>query len=188
MKHTVLMSPADSKLINGIQKQGINVIESECLSALRENEQYHADMQLLIINRTAFIPRNCTELINKIENYFDEVILCTELEAEYPRNVALNAALIGNKLFCKASALAQEVKEFCAKNNIITVNVNQGYSRCSTLIVNNNALITADKTIYDAAVLNSINALRITEGFIKLQNVDYGFIGGSSGKVGDMIF
>lgn len=187
MRHTVLMSPADSKLVDGIRSLGVNVLYSDYVAELRENERYHADMQLLIIKDTAFIPKNCGEIKDKIIPFVDDVIVCAPLKEKYPENVSLNAALVGNKLFCKASVLAPEVKLFCDKNHIRIINVNQGYAKCSTLVLNEDSIITADSTIYDAAVNNGINALEIRAGHIVLDGADYGFIGGCSGRVGEKV-
>ncbi|MBQ4105539.1 MAG: hypothetical protein IJC86_04030 [Clostridia bacterium] len=183
----VLISPADSKLISDLNKLGIGIIESECQQKLRKNEQLHADMQLLAINDTAFIPRNCISLHNKIRGFYKNVILCNEIKDPYPDNVGLNAALVGNKLLCKIESLEKKVYDYCKLNNIELINVNQGYAKCSTLVVNESSIITADSTIYKAAIHNGIRALRIRPGYIHLEDADYGFIGGCSGKIGDRI-
>ena len=70
--------------------------------------------------------------------------------------------------------------DYCKNNGIKTVNVNQGYARCSTLIVAQNAAITADKSIEKALKSNGAEALLISEGNIRLEGFDYGFIGGAS--------
>lgn len=186
-RHTVLMSPADSKLIENLYKLDIDVIPTLPNKSLRTNEQYHADMQLLVINKTAFVSESIIELYDILKGYFDELIVCEKGKESYPDNVFLNAAFIDNKLYCKVKSLSIKVKEYCESQGIELVNVNQGYTKCSTLIVNDKAIITADPTIHKAAKTNGVKSLLITPGFIKLDGADYGFIGGSSGKVGDTV-
>ena len=49
--------------------------------------------------------------------------------------------------------------------------------------LNGNAIITSDKGIAKVASENGIDVLEINEGFIKLRNLSYGFIGGATGLV-----
>ena len=60
--------------------------------------------------------------------------------------------------------------------------MNQGYAKCSTAVCDR-GIITADETIYSACCENGINALKITQGNVKLSGYEYGFIGGASGII-----
>ncbi len=183
----VYISSEDISIINALTTLGIKVIESESVKELLLNEQRHADMQMLVINETAFIPENICSIKYIIEKYFNEIIVCNSLQKDYPDNISLNAALVGNYLFCKEDSLAKEVREYCTDNSIEIVNVKQGYTKCSTLIVSNNAIITADKGMHHQAKLKGIDSLLITPGYIHLKDANYGFIGGCSGKIGEYI-
>ncbi|MGN0452933.1 MAG: DUF6873 family GME fold protein [Ruminococcus sp.] len=187
MQARILISPANSKLINSIKAMGIDVVESKCVTALRRNEQYHADMQALRINDRLFLAENCNYLSGEFISSSREIIRVETLEEKYPGNVLLNAVFIRNKLFCKVSAISKRVCDYCNAMGIELINVNQGYTKCSTLIVSDNAVITADETIYKAMSENRVRCLKIRAGYIKLQDADYGFIGGASGRVGDKI-
>ena len=70
---------------------------------------------------------------------------------KYPEDVRLNCAVIGNKIICNCKTIAQEVLEYAYVNDYSIIDVNQGYARCSVCIVNENAIITDDKSIYTAA-------------------------------------
>jgi len=144
-------------------------------------------MQLLKIQDIAYIPENSKCLYEKIKPYFASVITCKPLSGKYPHNVSLNAGLIDNYLFCRETALATEVRERCNENNIKIINVNQGYAKCSTLIINN-SIITSDVSIKKAAENVGIRVLLIQPGFIELNGAEYGFIGGASGVIGDTVY
>ena len=73
--------------------------------------------------------------------------------------------------------------KYCEENNIKTVNINQGYARCSTLVLNEKALITSDLSIEKALKKDGVEVLLISSGNIILDGYDYGFIGGASGKI-----
>ena len=186
MKHRVLISPADSKLINELTKYNIEAVFTAPVDNLIEYERFHADIQLLRLKDSFFI-YNC--VASKYSVLKDkELIVCEDPRPEYPFNVALNAAFLGDKLLCKESSLNKEVKKFCEKKGIKIINVNQGYTKCSTLVLNERAVITADRGIANTCEKNGVEALLISEGNIKLSGDAYGFIGGASGVIGDTVY
>ncbi len=187
VNYTVLISPTEPEIIAGLNDIGINTVHTKSVEELILYEQYHADMQLLAINDNAFICGNSLYLVNIVNEHEMKPEICELLEGKYPDNIRLNAALVGNKLICKESSLSQKVKEYCKSEGIEIINVNQGYAKCSTLVINDNAIITADKSILKKAVENGIKALLIRPGFIELNGADYGFIGGCSGVIGDTV-
>lgn len=186
-KKTILMSPADSKIFNYFEKR-FNTIPTDCLLELIPYERYHADMQSIKIKDKLFINKNCKSIISSLDKRNISYTLCDNIGCRYPDNVALNAVLIGNKLMCKESALHPLVKEYCHSASIEIINVKQGYAKCSTLVVNENSIITDDESIYKVALQNDINALLIEKGDIILDDDNYGFIGGASAVIGDSVY
>ncbi len=186
-KSTILMSPADSKIYNFFEKQ-FNVISSDCLEDFISFEQYHADMQALKINDNLFVNKNCINLLCSLESHKINYTLCSDIGNIYPYNVTLNAALVGNKLLCNQKALDPLVKEYCDKSDIIILNVKQGYAKCSTLVIDENSLITDDESIQKASKKAGLNVLLIEKGDIYLDDNNYGFIGGASCKIGDTVY
>ena len=77
--------------------------------------------------------------------------------------------------------------EFLESQNVESLNVNQGYSKCSTLIVDENSIITPDDSIHGAAEKSGINSLKISTGHVVLPGYDYGFIGGASGMIDNKV-
>jgi hypothetical protein len=65
----------------------------------------------------------------------------------------------------------------------ILINVKQGYTKCSTAIISNNAVMTSDKGIAKALSTNGIDVLLLPPGDILLPGLDYGFIGGTCGMI-----
>lgn len=184
----VLISPLENSIVKKLNELGIKTVNSVEIPDLITYERFHADMQLLKIGDIAFIPQNAYSLLEKVSPFINNVVVCEELKGKYPENVLLNAALIGNHLFCKVSALAKEVAMYCERNGTSLVDVKQGYAKCSTLVLGDNALITADITIYERCIEYGIDALLIRCGNIRLEGADYGFIGGCSGVIGDKVF
>lgn len=179
----VVMSTNNKELVNRVEELGIKVLSSENLSKLLIFEQYHTDLQFLHYNKdTVFVLNECTSLKENLKKYFPNVIeISKNIEKDYPNNVMLNCVVLNGKLICNTKTIADEVLQMAIKDNLKIINVNQGYTKCSTCIVNENAIITSDKSIYKSC-RNEMDVLLIRQGYIKLAGTDYGFIGGSSFK------
>lgn len=160
---TVLMSGLYPCFCEKLAEFGYNIILSKKIEAFPEPEQYHADMQALRINDKLFTLENCAKKAGE----------------KYPENILLNCLYINNTLYGKLDSVDDTMLDYCKANGIKTVNVNQGYARCSSLQVSENAVITADKSIKKALKNNGADVLLINEGHIELKGYDYGFIGGA---------
>lgn len=179
----VAMSTNNKELVNRVEELGIKVLSSENLSKLLIFEQYHTDLQFLHYNKdTVFVLKECTSLKENLKKYFPNVIeISKNIDKDYPNNVMLNCVVLNDKLICNTKTIADEVLQMAIKDNLKIINVNQGYTKCSTCIVNENAIITSDKSIYKSC-RNEMDVLLIRQGYIELTETDYGFIGGSSFK------
>lgn len=179
----VVMSTNNKELVNRVEELGIKVLPSENLSKLLIFEQYHTDLQLLHYNKdTVFVLKECTSLKENLKKYFPNVIeISKNIDKDYPNNVMLNCVVLNDKLICNTKTITDEVLQMAIRDNLKIINVNQGYTKCSTCIVNENAIITSDKSIYKSC-RNEMDVLLIRQGYIKLSGTDYGFIGGSSFK------
>ena len=164
-----------------LTKLGYNVISSEQLSQLIPYEQDHADIQCLILDNTAFILRECTTLAERLKPLCNVVLTVDDIGAEYPKNVRLNAAVVGKNVVARLDSLDAHVKSYCQSHGYRLINVRQGYAGCSCAIVSDNALITADNGIFSSLKEYNIDVLKIEQGRVALKGADYGFIGGASG-------
>lgn len=179
----VVMSTNNKELVNRVEELGIKGLPSENLGKLLTFEQYQTDLQFLHYNKdTVFVLKECTNLKENLKKYFPNVIeISKNIDKDYPNNVMLNCVVLNDKLICNLKTIADEVLQMAIKDNLKIINVNQGYTKCSTCIVNENAIITSDKSIYKSC-RNEMDVLLIGQGYIELSGTDYGFIGGSSFK------
>lgn len=100
----------------------------------------------------------------------------------YPNEVGLNAAKIGGRLIADPRFLDGAVLSACGMVRVLSVR--QGYARCSTAVVDENSIITADPGIAEAARSDGMDVLKIRPAGIALPGFEYGFIGGTCGKIG----
>lgn len=104
------------------------------------------------------------------------------LGGTYPADIPLNAARIGRFLLGHA-ACDSLLRQACAEKNVCFIPVKQGYAKCSTVVVTENACITADPSVKAAAVAAGLDVLAVRPGFVALKGYSYGFLGGACGKL-----
>lgn len=101
----------------------------------------------------------------------------------YPREIALNAARVGDFLFCRQALASPTLLAWCQRKSIHIDSVRQGYAKCAVCVADSRSLITADTGIADAAEKSGFAVLRIRAGFVNLAGYDTGFFGGCCGKL-----
>ena len=181
-----IMSDEYPQLCKAMQNSGHIVIPSDKILCFNQPEQRHIDMQMLKIKNNIFLLKEARSLYKKLQ-VLDYNVILTEKTAtgKYPECVLLNALFLDNKLYCKEVSLDANVKDFCKENNIEIVNVNQGYTACSTAVISEKAVITADDSIYNTLTNNGIDVLKISSGYIQLKGYNYGFIGGACTQINE---
>lgn len=178
------VSDQNQSVINSLKKIGIEVIRIGPYNSLKDNpEASHADMHLLPLGgKTVIVLKGSDFLKVKLSDYGFDVKLTDErpFDFKYPDCVKLNCVITGDSLICSERYIDKAVRKNLPHKTII--NVRQGYSKCSAAIVERNAIITSDSSIFRAAVHNKIDCLKISEGHIDLCSKYHGFIGGACFK------
>lgn len=181
---SIVMSDKYPHFCNEVSKIGYNIIFSDTIKVFHIPEQKHPDMQLLPIQNNLFMLNECIGLKEKLSTLNKIVVCCDKAAGKYyPENISLNCLYLNNTLYGKISKVDKTVLDYCNKNHIRTVNVNQGYTRCSTLVINQKAVITADKSIEKALKKDGVEVLLVFPGNIVLDGFNYGFIGGAGAQI-----
>ena len=100
-----------------------------------------------------------------------------EVGERYPTDILLNAAPVGDRLFCLP---AHTARELTAQAGYRVVPVRQGYAKCSAVPIMHNALITADPSIATAAAQAGCSVLRLSAHATALKGYGTGFLGGAA--------
>ena len=176
-------------------EETLNNIGIQCIKTKKCNNVYdeisgHTDIGLIHLGNNELIVENT--MYSQYEKIFKELDINlirgnTILENKYPKDIAYNGCIIGNKfvhnLKYTDSLLLQKVKE----KGFDLININQGYSKCSISIVNENNIITSDRGI-EKELSKYLNVLYIeAENNIKLGKMQ-GFIGGATGLISNNIW
>ena len=101
------------------------------------------------------------------------------------RLTCLNSLSIGNLFVHSINFTDPNLLSLTKDKKLI--NVKQGYTKCSTCIVNNHAIITSDVSIAKALSPEGMDVLLIPPGDILLPGLNYGFIGGATGLIEDNV-
>ena len=112
-----------------------------------------------------------------------------ELGYKYPENCAFNAACTGKFFIGNLKHISPRLLKEAEEMKMI--DVKQGYTKCNTVIVDEDSIITSDRGIADKCK-GGLNVLLISESskdnpYVKLSGFPYGFIGGSCGRIDDEI-
>ena len=182
-------------IIEKIKKLGFQPLILPSDKRLPTPTQSHADMLLFLIDNCIFCNKDYFEsnadIFNLISNYGYTVIPCDfKVTDVYPHDISLNQALIGRYIIGNQKYCAAEILDYANKNGYFYLQTKQGYAKCSTLILNEKAIITADDSIINTAKKLDIDVLKIQNGAneIKLHGYNYGFIGGTSTVYNNTIY
>ena len=192
MRYAVTDNRIDGNCERALLERGFELIKMPPFSALQTPVSAHPDMLFflgkgrLVCHKDYFAVAE--EQINKIAKASNcEIIFSDEnIGGEYPLDVLFNAAPVGDLLICRRDAVSGMVAETYGEKNII--NVKQGYAKCSTCVVSDNAIITADSSIAKVAENRGIDVLVISPSGVRLDGYDCGFIGGASGADGENVY
>lgn len=144
----------------------------------------HCDMLLCKIDNIVFCyeeyyKENLTTFQAIEKQGYKINFVSSKCKEKYPNDIALNVLVVGKYIFCKTSNTAKEILEYAKRNGYKIVNVNQGYSACSCLTLNDSTVITGDKGMQNVLEDNNISVVYFDNSQIVLNGYNCGFIGGA---------
>jgi len=106
---------------------------------------------------------------------------------KYPENIKYNAVQLGMHLVHNTKYTDPILLNTAREKKLHLLHVNQGYTKCNIVSVDENSAITSDKGIAAALELHNIDTLIIEAANVGLEGFPYGFLGGASGRVDNEI-
>ncbi len=188
MRIAIISPNASQTIRKNLKRLDLEPVEIPRCPSVEKSLSGHPDIQIFLHGTKVFChPGIEMTFLKRIEKYA-QVIICESMISEpYPLNISYNIACTGSIAFHKRSHTDSTIAEYLGSLNIPLVNVNQGFTKCATLIINDNHIITADRSIHRIAEANNITSLIIESGDIELPGYRYGFIGGATGTLKDAI-
>lgn len=183
---THLIMDSSCKAADTLKAFGINVTDTVCISKLPVYERTHADMQVLPLdNDNVFLLKESSQLIPVLEKHYENIFVCKDdLIRTYPFNTALNCAVVKDNIFCRVDFVYDEFLWMAEDFGFNIIDTKNGYAKCSTAVVTENAVITDSVDIGKRAEEETdIDVLMISYGGVKLLNTNRGYIGGCCFKL-----
>lgn len=168
MSTIYLSETANPILIQYLKAQGHQVEIIKKTDCTYDPVSSHPDIYMCSLGPGAPVFFGCPQKIGK----------------SYPENIRYNAACTGKYLIHNLKYTDPALLN--AAGNLQRIHVAQGYTRCSTAIIDETSIITSDGGIFNAC-RKKLDVLLIRPGYIRLQKFSYGFIGGTSGRIGDTV-
>lgn len=165
---------------------GISVTDTIKIDKLPIYERKHADMQVLPLDdENVFLLKESSQLAPVLSEHYSNVVVCKdELIRTYPFNTALNCAVVQNNIFCRTDFVYDEFLWTAEDFGFKIIDTQNGYAKCSTAIVSENAIITdSDDIGKRAEEETNLDVLKIPYGGIKLLETNRGYIGGCCFKL-----
>ncbi len=167
--------------------RGYNLLICPPSNILYEAVCGHPDMLMHILDNDIIVHKDMDNefILSLVSLNYKVYKSNSPLKDKYPYNICLNSLSLGN-LFVHSVNFTDTNLLSLLKNRKL-INVKQGYTKCSTCIVNDHAIITSDVSIAKALSIEKIDVLLIPPGDIILPGLNYGFIGGATGLIEDNV-
>ena len=183
---TCIVSCEAGDVISGLEEMGINVIQVKKSKSLSSIVSSHPDLQVLPLggNRIA-LNEEQDEVMNELTILGFNVLQVNGYSDKYPYDCLLDHLIVDGLLFGNSRAVPEQL---ISLNMIKTVNVRQGYTKCSCILIDKDSVITDDESIGKEASKYLKNVVVMTQDEVLLEGYDHGFIGGTCGKIDSQTF
>ncbi len=164
-----------------LEKLNITPLFGDTIQYDVEAVSFHIDTQIIHVGNDRFVVSPYVyEHYKKVLPGAKLIIGASNSCGTYPADAAYNVASLGKYVIHNFKYTDKVVLSEIKGEKI---QVAQGYSKCSICIVDENSVITEDKGIARTLKRNNIDVLEISAGDVLLRGMDYGFLGGASGKL-----
>lgn len=174
--------------ILNLSKLNIEIIKVPKCDRVYDAINGHPDIQINLIksntDKKLIIQKDISQEFRNILNEKGIKYIVSEksLNSSYPSDIILNALILKDYFIHNLSYTDENL--FNSQTSKKNINVSQGYTKCSVLPLNEKALITSDKGIFNT-LKDDFDILLLPPGDILLPSLDYGFIGGTGGMISD---
>ncbi len=151
---------------------------------LPEETAAHTDMLLCHAGgNVCFIAPGQKAMGEQLRREGFSVVFTSRPGAAYPEDIRLNAAVAGDFTLGRFDSVDAGLTAYLRQSGREMIPVKQGYAKCSTCFVTDNAFITEDPSVALALERRGADVLRVTPGDVYLSERHHGFFGGASGKL-----
>lgn len=146
-----------------IKSLGYEIIENNFNKYVYDEISAHVDIYFLKMDNMVFCsPEKRNILPVKC------IVGKTFIESKYPKDIAYNVCIIGRNALHNFKYTDIEVRRYLEKHGYDCINVEQGYSACSTFVIDEACCITSDIGMEKKLKEKHIDVLYVIEPNIRL--------------------
>ena len=166
-----------------LSELGFSVISLPPFSRLAAPVASHPDMLMLPLGDRLFVYKEYYEahasLLDTIAKAAGRKLCAVDkvVSEQDPEDIGLNRLVFGKHLLGRIDKTPAEILDYALAQGCLTHFVKQGYAKCSTVVLGDSAIISADPSILSAAESIGADTLAVSSGGISLPGYEYGFIG-----------
>lgn len=181
----IISYKANKKTLDMLNSLDIDYLLTKKHNSLPYQIDDHPDMMIHPINYNTLIIEKSVFNYYEILKKYDKKIIKSfrELDLKYPNDIYLNVSRVGNYYFHKENFIDENLKKELDKINLKEIFIKQGYSRCSTMVIGENTVITQDLKLHKKYTSLGLKSYLLPPGGIELPGYDTGFIGGTCGMI-----
>ncbi len=196
-RNVLIAGNSNEEYVERLEKLGFNVFKTLKTDFLYESISYHPDIVIHPVDsKNILVEKGMLEYYENLFKNLDLNLIPTndKFTGKYPGYTGLNIGRVGSYFIHNPEYTDHEALLQFSKLGLKLIRVKQGYSKCSTLTLSDTAVITTDKGI-ERAILSEemsesvidkkIDVLYINPEGIRLDGMNYGFIGGCGGMVSE---
>ena len=164
----------------------IEIIKTDKIKVLDDRIDDHPDMAVHFIDyNNIIVYKDCYDYyVKKLKNYNINILPSNNnLGKTYPNDIYLNISRSGKYYFYKKNYIDEVVNKYLDIDNI-GIDVKQGYSKCSSMIIKENTVITSDLHLHKKYISLGLKSYLLPPNEIELPGYNTGFIGGTCGNIG----
>ncbi len=178
MNNKYCIIDTENKIITDkLKEYGYTCIATEKSANVSDPISQHADVLYLKTGNKEIYVSDCQKNNIQLLKKFGYSVREVSLSPGYKTESKLNMVVTDRTIICNPDTCI-EFDSFVTDKEVIQVK--QGYTKCSTIVLSDNDFITEDDGICNVLKSAGKNCLLIEKGFVKLDGYDYGFIGGAS--------
>jgi len=165
-----------------------NLLELETSGITYPAISGHPDIFFTQIGKKLIVAPNLPEKYFSIlqEKKTDLLIGENHVGKVYPKTASYNAVVTNSYLFHNLKITETSILHHAKQLKFIQVN--QGYTRCNLVFLDENTAITSDKGIAKNVAHHGLKGLYVDPKGIRLPGFDHGFFGGCCGILGNKLF
>ena len=179
----VLINHRAAGCITALEKLGINAVKVYDNPAISGSVSSHADMNYFYYGKGNLFACK-SQPTGEWQEKFNTITTGEPENDSYPFTVKLNCVRLSGFLICNTKTVSEEILQFAYNDNLTVIDVKQGFTKCSICVINDRTIITDDASIYKQVSKYIDDVTLVTKGSIKLEGMNYGFIGGCTGLIG----